>query len=168
MKRSAREVASRALIGLAPEVGVFPPALPVYDIREESEGEPRRSEFRAIYPGSGREDYFVLNPLTHAGRWEKPGVCRDDRDLNQHFLRPAAIALGIYRQGLGFHAFPTRSGDAARADDGVSSNAAHGRPRDGGHDATLHARRLRSPGTISARVPGARARLESCLNRRRE
>ena len=34
-----------------------------------------------------------------------PGVCRDDRDLNQHFLRPAAISLGIYRQGFRFDAF---------------------------------------------------------------
>ena len=36
---------------------------------------------------------------------EKPGVCRDGRDLNQHFLRSAAIGLGLYRQGFGYHAF---------------------------------------------------------------
>jgi hypothetical protein len=48
---------------------------------------------------------FVFNVPTHTGRWTKPGICRDDRDINQHFLRPAAIALGIYRKGFGFHAF---------------------------------------------------------------
>ena len=30
---------------------------------------------------------------------------RDDRDINQHFLRPAAKKLGIYRPGFGFHQF---------------------------------------------------------------
>jgi hypothetical protein len=32
-------------------------------------------------------------------------ICRDDRDINQHFLRPVAKALGIYYPGFGFHAF---------------------------------------------------------------
>jgi len=62
-------------------------------------------DLAAMFPGAGRENDFVFNAQTHEGRWKKPGVCRDDRDLNQHFLRPAAIALGIYRQGFGFHAF---------------------------------------------------------------
>jgi integrase len=57
------------------------------------------------YPGSGHEDEFVFNVETHVGQWKTPGVCRDDRDINQHFLRPAAKALGIYWNGFGFHAF---------------------------------------------------------------
>src|SRR5579862_2004647 len=37
--------------------------------------------------------------------WRRKTCSRSNRDPNQHFLRPAAIALGIYRQGFGFHAF---------------------------------------------------------------
>jgi integrase len=32
-------------------------------------------------------------------------ITRDDRSINQHFLRPAAKALGIYWEGFGFHSF---------------------------------------------------------------
>ena len=32
-------------------------------------------------------------------------VSRDDRDILQHFLRPAAKALGVYYTGFGLHAF---------------------------------------------------------------
>ncbi len=42
---------------------------------------------------------------THVAREKKGRVCRDDRAINQHFLRPAAIALGLYYKGFGFHAF---------------------------------------------------------------
>lgn len=48
---------------------------------------------------------FVFSVPTHVGRWKKAGVCRDDRDINQHFLRPAAKTLGLYVPGFGFHAF---------------------------------------------------------------
>ena len=34
----------------------------------------------------------------------KTAICRDDRDLNQHFLRPAAKSLGCYWKGFGWHA----------------------------------------------------------------
>ena len=54
---------------------------------------------RAIYPGAGHDDDFVFSVRTVRG------ICRDDRDINQHFLRKAAIALGIYWKGFGFHAF---------------------------------------------------------------
>lgn len=33
------------------------------------------------------------------------GVPPDDRDLNQHILRPCAVAVGLYREGFGFHSF---------------------------------------------------------------
>jgi integrase len=42
---------------------------------------------------------------THLGREKKGRVRRDDRAINRHFLRPAAIALGVYYKGFGFHAF---------------------------------------------------------------
>jgi integrase len=56
-------------------------------------------DLRALYPGAGHEDEFVFSVKT------RTGVCRDDRDINQHFLRPAAIELGVYQKGFGFHAF---------------------------------------------------------------
>lgn len=60
---------------------------------------------RAIYPGKKSDGEFVFNVQTHVGRWGKPGVCRDDRDIRQHFLLPVARALGIYWPGFGFHSF---------------------------------------------------------------
>jgi hypothetical protein len=40
-----------------------------------------------------------------APKWGREAShCRDDRDLNQHFLRPAAKKLGFYYQGFGFRA----------------------------------------------------------------
>ncbi|HEX3875402.1 MAG TPA: site-specific integrase [Bryobacteraceae bacterium] len=59
----------------------------------------------AMYPGVGHEDEFVFSVATHQGHYRKARVCRDDRDINQHFLRPAAKALGVYWIGFGFHAF---------------------------------------------------------------
>jgi len=50
-------------------------------------------------PGAGHENDFVFSVKT------RTGVCRDDRDSNQHFLRPAAKKLEIYQKGFGFHAF---------------------------------------------------------------
>lgn len=57
------------------------------------------------YPGAGHEDEFVFSVQTHVGHYAKPRFTRDDRDINQHFLRPAAKALGVYYVGFGFHAF---------------------------------------------------------------
>lgn len=62
-------------------------------------------ELAALYPGPGHEDEFVFSVRTHVGRWKTSGTCRDDRDINQHFLRPTAKELGVYRPGFGFHAF---------------------------------------------------------------
>jgi integrase len=56
------------------------------------------------YPGAGHESNFVFSVETHKER-RRASVCRSDRDINQHFLRPAAKALGIYYLGFGFHAF---------------------------------------------------------------
>lgn len=51
----------------------------------------------------GDPERFVFQIQTHRER-KQPMICRDDRDLNQHFLRPAAKALGFYWEGFGFHA----------------------------------------------------------------
>jgi len=58
----------------------------------------------ARYPGAGHEREFVFSVSTHQER-KAQGACRDDRDILQHFLRPAAKAAGLYWPGFGFHAF---------------------------------------------------------------
>lgn len=63
------------------------------------------NDLKAKYPGIGHEEEFVFSVPTHVGDWKTPGVCRDDRDINQHFLRPVAVDLGLYWVGFGFHAF---------------------------------------------------------------
>lgn len=60
---------------------------------------------REMFPGAGHEDDFVFNVETYVGHDRKPRITRDDRSINQYFLRPAAKALGVYRTGFGFHAF---------------------------------------------------------------
>ncbi len=52
----------------------------------------------------GEPERFVFQIETHPEWGKKVSVCRDDRDLNQHFLRPAAVALGFYWVGFGWHA----------------------------------------------------------------
>jgi integrase len=52
----------------------------------------------------GDPERFVFQIKTHRER-KVPTICRDDRDLNQHFIRPAAKALGFYWKGFGWHAF---------------------------------------------------------------
>ncbi len=65
----------------------------------------------ALFPGEGHEQDYVFSVRTHIKRdsLSQSGligrVCRDDRGMNQHFLRPAAISLGVYSKGFGFHAF---------------------------------------------------------------
>lgn len=46
---------------------------------------------------------FVFQIETHPNWGRDKGICRDDRDLNQHFLRKSAKALGFYWKGFGFH-----------------------------------------------------------------
>lgn len=58
---------------------------------------------------TGDAERFVFSVRTRTARKDTPGreyggmVCRDDRDINQHFLRPAAKRIGIYWLGFGFH-----------------------------------------------------------------
>ena len=59
----------------------------------------------ALYPGAGHDEDYVFSVHTHVKREKAGRVCRDDRDINQRFLRPAAKALGVYSKGFGFHAF---------------------------------------------------------------
>ncbi len=68
---------------------------------------------RKIWPGHGHEEEFVFVVKTVRG------ICRDDRDINQHFLRKAAKALGLYWPGFGFHAFRREAITAISATAGV-------------------------------------------------
>lgn len=52
----------------------------------------------------GDPERFVFQIETHPKWGKEIAVCRDDRDLHQHFLRPAAEKLGFYWEGFGFHA----------------------------------------------------------------
>jgi len=52
----------------------------------------------------GEPDRFVFQVETHPKWGKEVSICRDDRDLHQHFLRPAAEKLGFYWEGFGFHA----------------------------------------------------------------
>lgn len=61
-------------------------------------------ELRALWPGEQAKDEYVFSVQTHPER-KQPGQSRDDRDIHQHFLRPAAVKLGLYWKGFGFHAF---------------------------------------------------------------
>lgn len=62
-------------------------------------------ELAERYPGPGHEDEFVFSVQTYVGHDKKPRVCRDDRDINEHFLRKTAKQLGLYWPGFGFHSF---------------------------------------------------------------
>lgn len=61
-------------------------------------------DIRALRHTNNKED-FVFNVRTHVLNWKSPALCRDASQINQHFLRPAAMKLGLYTKGFGFHAF---------------------------------------------------------------
>ncbi len=64
-------------------------------------------DFEAICTGD--PEHFVFEIRTNPGNKKRDGsrakerICRDDRNIHQHFLRPAAEGLGIYFSGFGFH-----------------------------------------------------------------
>lgn len=58
------------------------------------------TDLATLYPGPEHAEEYVFSVRTHVGREKKGRVCRDDRAINQHFLRPAAVALGVYYKGF--------------------------------------------------------------------
>ena len=68
----------------------------------------------------GDPERFVFQIETHPGWGKKTAICRDDRDLNQHFLRPAAKELGFYWKGFGWHALRREAVTAFNAALGVT------------------------------------------------
>ena len=59
-------------------------------------------DLKRIVRGDPERFVFQIQTAPQWGR--KQALCRDDRDINQHFLRPAAKPLGLYWLGFGFHA----------------------------------------------------------------
>ena len=68
----------------------------------------------------GDSERYVFQIETHPEWGNKTAISRDDRDLNQHFLRPAAVALGFYWKGFGFHALRREAITALNASLGVT------------------------------------------------
>lgn len=58
-------------------------------------------ELKRLQAGHTEEE-FVFSVRT---KWGGGRICRDDRSINQHFLRKAAKSLGFYWEGFGFHSF---------------------------------------------------------------
>ena len=52
---------------------------------------------------TGDPNHFVFEVKTRPKWGREEAICRDDRDINQHFLRPIAKELGFYFEGFGFH-----------------------------------------------------------------
>jgi integrase len=52
---------------------------------------------------TGDPERFVFQIQTRPHWGARNGICRDDRAINQHFLRPLAKQLGFYFKGFGFH-----------------------------------------------------------------
>ena len=51
----------------------------------------------------GDPERFVFQVETHPEWGRKTALGRDDRDILEHFLRPAAESLGFYWIGFGWH-----------------------------------------------------------------
>ncbi len=52
---------------------------------------------------AGDPERFVFQIPTRPRWGREKALCRDDRDILQHFLRPAAVELGFYWKGFGWH-----------------------------------------------------------------
>ena len=60
----------------------------------------------------GDPERFVFQIETQPEWGKRTSICRDDRDINRHFLRQAAQALGLYWEGFGW---PTLRREAVTA-----------------------------------------------------
>jgi integrase len=79
---------------------------------------PLSADLRATCKGEPERFVFQIHTEPEWGR--KSSLCRDDRDINQHFIRKAAKALGFYWQGFGWHALRREAVTAMNSALGVS------------------------------------------------
>ena len=68
----------------------------------------------------GDPERYLFQIVTRPEWGTKTAVCRDDRDILQHFLRPAAVAVGCYWTGFGWHSFRREAITAFNASLGVT------------------------------------------------
>jgi integrase len=61
------------------------------------------ADLKRLCMGDPERYVFQLETAPDWGR--KTAICQDDRQLHQHFLKPAAVELGIYYKGFGFRTF---------------------------------------------------------------
>jgi integrase len=80
---------------------------------------------------TGDPERFLFS-VTMRGQ-HKERQCRDDRDINQHILRPIAKKLGLYYKGFGFHHFRHQAVTALNKEDPMQAMkiAGHSRPEMG-------------------------------------
>lgn len=76
------------------------------------------AELRALCLGDGERFVFQIKTRPQWGNLES--VCRDDRDLLQHFIRPAAKSVGAYWKGFGWHSFRREAVTALSAELGTN------------------------------------------------
>jgi integrase len=69
-------------------------------------------DFRSLKPAGVSGEGFVFD--------RGDGKPYDDRGLLQHFIRPAAVALGFYFEGFGFHSF-RRENNTKMQEEGASA-----------------------------------------------
>jgi integrase len=77
---------------------------------DETKGEKSTRDVPMGYMGpelkrlvTGDPERFVFQIKTRPQWGKHEALCRDDRAIHQHFLRPAAKALGFHFAGFGFH-----------------------------------------------------------------
>ena len=70
------------------------------DIKRLSKGDPER---------------FIFQIETHPRYGQEMALCRDDRAINQHFMRKAAKKIGCYWKGFGWHSLRREAVTAANA-----------------------------------------------------
>ncbi|MGI9073254.1 MAG: tyrosine-type recombinase/integrase [Bryobacteraceae bacterium] len=68
---------------------------------------------------TGDPERFVFQIKTRPKWGRQQGICRDDRDLTQHFLRPIAKELGFYWKGFGFRSLRREAITAIGSEAGI-------------------------------------------------
>lgn len=69
---------------------------------------------------TGDLEHFIFSIKTKGRFGREPSLCRDDRSLLQHFIRPVAKKLGLYYKGFGFHSLRREAITSISANAGIS------------------------------------------------